>query len=104
MLQSSDRLTALYSSFKPGDSEAFKKSAKQKMINAIVLGVYKLPLYKKKNYFRYSLQAFRKGNAFFMAFSRYDSQYDVFEKEFEQEYHSNLKSYLDGMKKKYPSL
>lgn len=102
MLQSSDRLSALYSSFK--SSDAFKRSEKQKMINAIVLGVYKLPLYKKQNYFRYSLQAFRKGNAFFMGFSRYDSQYDVFEKEFESAYHSDLKLYLDGMKKKYSSL
>jgi hypothetical protein len=77
---------------------------KKKMIMDIVVGVGRLPLYKKKNYFRYTEQAFREGNAFFMGFKRYDAKYDVFEKELKDVYHSDLKMYLAALKKKWPSL
>ena len=63
-----------------------------------------LCLHKKKNYFNYTMQAFSEGNAFFMAFTRYDSQYDLFDKEFKEKYNSDLKKYLDALKEKYPSL
>jgi hypothetical protein len=39
-----------------------------------------------------------------MAFSRYDSQYDIFEKEFKEQYQSSLPKYMSYLKKKYPSL
>jgi hypothetical protein len=86
------------------ESVEIKKQKKKKLITEIVVGVYRLPLHKKQLYFNYSLQAFSEGNAFFMAFTRYDSQYDLFEKEYEQKYNSNLKRYLNAMKEKYPSL
>lgn len=104
ILESSERLDSLYSTFAASDTEAIKKEKKKKLITEIALGVNRLPLYSKNDYFRYTLQAFAEGNAFFMAFSRYDSQYDVFDKEFRERYHSNLKEYLNAMKKKYPSL
>lgn len=104
ILKSIPRLDSLYQQLGRGLSEEEIKKEKQKLITAIALGVNKLPLHKKKNYFRYTLQALREGNAFFMAFSRYDSQYDIFEKEFKEKYHSDLKEYLKGLKKIYPSL
>ena len=39
-----------------------------------------------------------------MTFKRYDSQYDMFEKEFKEKYNSDLKKYLSSLKEKYPSL
>ncbi len=104
ILNGTDKLENLYASFKSTDPEAFKKEEKKKLIAQIVLGVNKLQLYKKRNYFRYSLQAFREGNAFFMAFSRYDSEYEKFDTDFKTNYHSDLRLYLDAMKKKYTSL
>ena len=101
MLKSKERLDSLYASFSDHETEAIKKERKQKLIKEIVLGVNRQDLYKKKNYFNYSLQAFSEGNAFFMAFTRYDSQYDVFEKEYREYYHSNLKIYMEAMKQKY---
>lgn len=101
MLKSKDRLDSLYQALSKEQKEEIKKEKKKKIIMEIVLGVNRLPLFKKKNYFRYSLQAFREGNAFFMAFTRYDSQYDLFEKEYREHYKSYLRMYLSAMKKKY---
>jgi predicted aminopeptidase len=104
ILKNIEKLKNLYSSFKPEDSGNFKMEKKKELITEIVLGVNRLPLTKKKRFFNYTLQAFSEGNAFFMAFSRYDSQYDVFEKEFREKYNSDLRKYLEAMKAKYPSL
>ena len=98
ILKSKDRLDSLYSAIVPDEKDEIKKSKKLKLIAEIVLGVNHLPLNKKKNYFNYSLQAFSEGNAFFMAFSRYDSKYDSFDKEFKEKYNSNLKQYLSSFK------
>lgn len=104
ILKSKDRLDSLYNSFSDKVSEHIKKEKKKKLITGIAIGVNKLPLNKTKNYFGYTLQAFYEGNAFFMAFDRYDSQYEVFEKEYIEKFHSNLSDYLHFLKSKYPSL
>ncbi len=104
ILKNVERLDSLYNSFSEKDKEEIKLQKKNKLIFEIVLGVNRLPLQKAKRYFHHSFKAFVQKNAFFMAFERYDSQYEIFEKEFKEQYHSNLKMYLDAMKKKYPSL
>lgn len=98
ILKSTQRLDSLYSSFTDKDSDDIKKQKKNELITEIVLGVNKQPLYNKKRYFKHSLQAFMEKNAFFMAFTRYDSQYDVFENEFTEKYSSNLRDYLSALK------
>lgn len=103
MLKSTERLDSLYHTFS-NEPDSVKKAKKRQLITTIVLGVNRLPFYKPKNYFRYSLQAFFEGNAFFMAFTRYDSQYELFEKEYTEKFGSNLRKYLDFLKKTYPSL
>lgn len=103
MLQSTQRLDSLYKSFSI-EPDSLKKLKKKQLITEIVLGVNRLPLYKSKNYFRYALQAFSEGNAFFMSFTRYDSQYELFDKEFKEKFHSNIREYLHFLKKTYPSL
>jgi predicted aminopeptidase len=104
ILSSSKRLDSLYQIMGKGNSEEQTKIKKKELITEIALGVHRLPLHKKKRFFKYTLQAFKEGNAFFMAFSRYDSQYEILEKEFKERYHSDLKKYLGAMKEKYPSL
>jgi predicted aminopeptidase len=104
ILKSTERLDSLYQLMGRGNSEEKTKREKKLLIKEIALGVNRLPLHKAKNYFNYTLQAFAEGNAFFMGFTRYDSQYEIFNKEYTEQYHSNLKAYLDAMKKKYPSL
>jgi predicted aminopeptidase len=101
ILKSTTRLDSLYKSFTTTDTETTKKERKNQLINAIVMGVYDLPLHRAKAYFNYSLQAFSERNAFFMAFSRYDSQHEIFEKEFNEKYNSNLFDYLSALKEKF---
>jgi predicted aminopeptidase len=104
ILKSAERLDSLYKTMSDKQEYKIKNNKKKLLIQEIVLGVYRLPLYKKQNYFNYSKQAFFEGNAFFMTFTRYDSQYDMFEKEFKEKYNSDLKNYLSALKEKYPSL
>ncbi len=104
ILKSVERLDSLYHLMGRGNSEEKTKIKKKELIMEIVLGVNKLPLHKKKNYFNYTMQAFEEGNAFFMAFTRYDSQYELFNKEFTEQYNSDLKKYMIALKEKYPSL
>ncbi|MCX6295255.1 MAG: aminopeptidase [Bacteroidetes bacterium] len=104
ILKSISQLDSLYNLLGKGNSEEKTEREKKSLIKEIVIGVYKLPLHKKKNYFNYTMQAFWEGNAFFMGFTRYDSQYEIFNKEFTDHYHSDLKMYLQALKEKYPSL
>ncbi len=103
ILSSTTRLDSLYKSFSDNSTDQ-KKIKKTHLITEIVLGINRLPLHNRTNYFKYTLQAFQEGNAFFMAFTRYDSQYDLFEKEYTEKFHSNLRNYILYLKKTYPSL
>lgn len=104
ILKSTERLDSLYKTMSNNLEYSIKKNKKKRLIQEIVLGVYRLPLFERQKYFNYSKQAFFEGNAFFMTFKRYDSQYDMFEKEFKEKYNSDLKKYLSSLKEKYPSL
>lgn len=98
ILQSTQRLDSLYKSFDATMDEKTKQLKKMELIHTIVLGVNLLPLHKKGRYFKFTLQAFSEKNAFFMAFDRYDSQYEIFQKEYAEKYNSNLKLYLNALK------
>lgn len=104
ILKSTERLDSLYHLLGRGISEEQMKIKKNELIMEIVLGVNRLPLFNKKSYFNYTLQAFQEGNAFFMTFTRYDSQYELFNKEFVAVYHSDLRKYMIALKEKWPSL
>ncbi len=103
MLKATHELDSLYHSFTT-ETDSVKKNKKKQVITKIVVGVNRLPLYKRRNYFRYALQAFSEGNAFFMSFTRYDSQYELFDKEYTEKFGSDLRKYLQYLKKTYPSL
>ena len=100
ILKNIERLDSLYTKLSAKDLEEIKKEKKNKLITEIVLGVNRLPLYNRKGYFRYSLQAFAEKNAFFMAFTRYDSQYESFDIEYREKFQSNLRNYLIYLKGK----
>ena len=104
ILKGSVRLDSLYSTFSKNENDLIKKQKKNKLIAEIVRGVNYLPIHNKKRYFRYSLQAIAEKNTFFMGFTRYDSQYQIFDKEYKEQFHSNLRNYILYLKKKYPSL
>lgn len=98
ILNATTRLDSLYHTFTNEEKEEIKKTKKMALINEIVMGVNQLPLHNKKRYFKYTLQAFMDKNAFFMGFTRYDSQYAVFEKEYREKHTSNLRNYLEALK------
>lgn len=104
ILESTKRLDSLYQLIGKGNSEETTRQKKKELIKDIALGVYHIKLHDPKNYFKYTLQAFHEGNAFFMTFSRYDSQYEIFDAEYKKYYNSDLKLYMEAMKGKYPSL
>jgi predicted aminopeptidase len=104
ILKSAERLDSLYKTMSDNQAYKIKKEKKNQLIQEIVQGVYDLPLFKKEDYFNYSKQAFFEGNAFFMTFKRYDSQYELFNKELKEKYNSDLKKYLSALKEKHPSL
>ena len=101
ILKSTAQLDSLYSTLSEKIEEKIKKQKKNKLITEIVMGVNRLPLHKRKKYFNYSLQAFSEKNAFFMGFTRYDSQYEIFDKEYLANHQSNLRNYFTFLKKKY---
>ncbi len=104
MLKSTERLDSLYVKIRNDKNEVTKKQKKKALISEIVRGVNHLDLYKRKSFFEYSLEAFKEKNAFFMGFKRYDSQYELFEKELNNAFKGNLKAYLSFLKNKYPTL
>ena len=103
ILKCTDRLDSLYKNT-INENTAIRKKKKHQLIMEIVVKVNRLPLFDKKRYFNYTLQAFTEGNAFFMAFTRYDSQYEFFESEYTRIHNSDIKKYMEAMKEKYPSL
>jgi len=101
ILNSIERLDSLYTKIKVDKNEIEKKEKKKKLITEIVRGVNHLDLHKKEKYFIFSLQAISEKNAFFMSFKRYDSQYDIFEKELNSKFNGQLRTYLLFLKSKY---
>lgn len=94
ILKSKERLDSLYKTFSISDTEEHKKKKKQNLIFEIVMNVLQLKLTDKTGYFNYSKQLFKEGNAFFMAFDRYDSQYTEFEHELINVFNGNLNAFL----------
>jgi predicted aminopeptidase len=80
-----------------------KKIKKEEMIATIVSGLAEQP-FKKIRYDKTKLAKFKPNNTFFMGYVRYRAKQTNFEEEFQQKFKGNLKSYLNFLKEKYPSL
>jgi predicted aminopeptidase len=94
ILLASLKLDSLYRSFRDHQPVMEKERKKMAIIYETIAGLEALPLYHKKGYKHYTEDALVIKNAFFMSFRRYDSQYDVFEKEFREQSHSNIRLYI----------
>jgi predicted aminopeptidase len=100
VLHAAERLDSLYKTFPEGGSVMDKEIKKMALIETIIDGTGTLNLYHKRNYKAYMEDARQEKNAFFMSFRRYDSKYEVFEKEFKEQYQSNIKLYLQALVKR----
>jgi predicted aminopeptidase len=100
ILHAAERLDSLYKTFPTGGSVVDKEMKKMTLIGEIISGVDKLELYHKRNYKAYVSDARDEKNAFFMSFRRYDSKYEVFDKEFKEQYGSDIRRYLEALVKR----
>ncbi len=101
ILQKAGQLDSLYKSFTPNQSVMQKEMKKMAFIYQTIEGLQAIPLYHKKSYTGYTHDALVEKNAFFMSFRRYDSEYDVFEKEFREQYHSDIRRYIEALVKRW---
>jgi predicted aminopeptidase len=104
ILRGAARLDSLYQVIQKHPEVSDKEKMKKDLVIQIVNGVDKLPIKNRKRYKRYAQRAFSAKNAFFMMFIRYDSAQGLFEKEFKEKFHSDIKLYLAYLKEKYPSV
>lgn len=104
VLYGAARLDSLYDMFEKHPEVEEKETLKRELIADIIKGVDRLPIRNKERYRKYMDRALTSKNAFFMMFIRYDSAQELFEKEFREEFNSDLKAYLEYLKEKYPSI
>lgn len=83
--------------------DTLKIAKKQEKIQSLMLGLLDIP-FEKRNYTSEKLQNWQVNNTFFMWYIRYQAQQDDFEQELQNQFKGNLKSYLEHLKTKYPSL
>jgi hypothetical protein len=104
MLRGSEKLDSLYQTFREDDSVDKKSSLKKEMIQRIVDSLDTLSLSgispKPSNRYQQKLP----NNAYFMNFIRYQSQQDIFDKEWRNRFEGDLKAYIKYLSDKYPFL
>jgi len=103
MLRGAARLDSLYKTFDEADPDA-KQRMKTGLIRDIVVSLDTLTLRATK---RRTSQRFSEelpNNAYFMNFIRYQSQQDVFVKEWQEHFGGDLRAYIKYMSDKYPFL
>jgi len=103
ILRGTEKLEVLYNGFDENLLDDEKQRQKQNLIDTIFETIDTLTLHKKQVYLDH-YKGFDANNTFFMSYLRYRNKLDTFEKEYENEFDSNLKDYLSFLKEKYPSL
>lgn len=102
--KSSARLDSLYKTFKAKDTFEYKNEHKNEMLKSIAQGLNSLPLENKNKYDYLGKKIMKEKNAFFVSYNSYNSQQDIFEKEFKERFNSDVRKYLAYLKQKYPSV
>lgn len=104
MLRGSEKLDSLYKTFGPNDSADQKSRLKKEMIQRIVDSLDTLSLSasspKPSNRYQHKLP----NNAYFMNFIRYQSQQDIFDKEWRNRFEGDLQAYIEYLSDRYPFL
>jgi predicted aminopeptidase len=96
-------LENLYSTFTDADPELVKKRKKQAAISEIIDNLDTLGFKNSKAQQKYFRDNF-PNNTFFMSYLRYRAKLDILEEEFEKDFNSDIKLYLNYLKEKFPSL
>jgi len=102
-IRGSKKLDSLYGTMNASLSVGIKTMLKQEMIERIVDNIDTIQFFNRKKYNR-RFEKTLPNNAYFMSFLRYHSRQDDFEKDFRENYDSNVKTYLTYLKQKYSSL
>ncbi len=102
-IRGSKKLDSLYGTMNASQSVGIKTMLKQEMIERIVDNIDTIRFFNRKKYNR-RFEKTLPNNAYFMSFLRYHSRQDDFEKDFRENYDSNVKTYLTYLKQKYSSL
>jgi predicted aminopeptidase len=102
ILSGAKKLEVVYNEIKEKKREEKLKKKKQ-TIGEIISNLDTIKFHNK-SYYTSDIDADSINNTFFIDFKRYNSKQDNFEKEFNEKFNGNLKSYLRYLKNKYPSL
>lgn len=103
MLRAGNLLDSLYNTFDESMSLTEKKSRKETMIRDAVQSLDTLTLSTTKK----PSARFKDGlpnNAYFLNFRQYQASQDVFFREWEDDFNSDLRAYIQYLSEKYPSI
>jgi predicted aminopeptidase len=103
ILKATIRLDSLYQSMSANDPIEDKRRKKREMITSIIQNMDTLNLKLTKTPSkRYEKRL--PNNTYFMSYRHYQSKQNTFEKEFEENFHGDLKAYVKFLSTKYPVL
>jgi predicted aminopeptidase len=104
MLRGSEKLDSLYKSMDENVPVSIKSMRKKEMIQEIVSTLDTLSLRATTSKPSLRFRDELPNNAYFMNFIRYQSQQEVFSREWKNKFDGDLKRYIDYLSKKYPFL
>jgi predicted aminopeptidase len=104
MLRGGEKLDSLYKTFSESDPVELKIRKKKEMIQQIVNSLDTLTLQGSSSKPSLRFRDRLPNNAYFMNYIRYQSQQDVFMREFEQEFNGDLRAYIRQLREKHPFL
>ncbi len=103
VLRGAEKLDSLYQSFSPKMDSVQKALSKSELIGQIVSQTDTIE-FNSENRYREYFNDFIPNNTFFMSFLRYRAKINIFEEEFQARFNGDLKSYLEYLKSRYPSM
>jgi predicted aminopeptidase len=104
MLRGSEKLDSLYKTFNERDPVDRKSRLKKEMIQRIVDSLDTLSLSERSQKPSSRYQHSLPNNAYFMNFIRYQSQQDIFNREWRDRFGGDLRSYIEHLSETYPFL
>jgi predicted aminopeptidase len=97
-LRGAQELDSLYDGFNPSQPEELKNSQKQNLIRQIISSLDTVSFHNRARYTKLFADEHYPNNAYFLGFTRYDSQKEEMKKELKESFHGNIKSYLQSLK------
>ena len=104
MLRGAEKLDSLYNTFSESDPVKTKAILKKEAIQDIVNSLDTLSLRATQSKPSLRFQNNLPNNAYFMNFIRYQSQQDIFTREWKTKFNCDLKSYIEYLSERYPFL